>query len=163
MKKCSKCGKIKPISDFWNSKRYRDKKYPSCKECQRKTTRAWEKANKEYLKQYRKEANAKPQRIYTRLKHKAKCTRKEFIDWFNSQPQECHYCKIKKEDMPKQNDSQLKRFHKTLSIDRKDNNRGYELGNMVLACIRCNFIKGDFFTYKEMLEIGEKYVKPKRN
>ena len=162
MKKCSKCQTVKDITEFWNSKRYKDKKYPSCKICQKKTTRNWTESHKDYLREYRKEANKKPQRIYTRLLHKVKCSRKDFIEWFNIQLQECHYCGVSKEDMVLQNDSQLKRFHKTLSIDRMNNNEGYIVTNMVLACIRCNYIKGDFFTYEEMLEIGKKYVKPKR-
>lgn len=48
-----------------------------------------------------------------------------------------------------------------ISIDRKDNSKGYSRDNCVPACFLCNKIKGSFFTYEEMLEIGEKYVRPK--
>lgn len=39
-------------------------------------------------------------------------------------------------------------------IDRKDSAVGYILENIVLACDACNRIKGDIFTYAQMLEIG---------
>jgi len=48
-----------------------------------------------------------------------------------------------------------------LTIDRIDNNFGYKINNIVLACGRCNLIKSNFFSSKEMKEIGQKYVKTK--
>jgi len=48
-----------------------------------------------------------------------------------------------------------------LEVDCMDNNRGYEIGNMVLACHRCNFIKLNFLTFEEMRFIGQKFLKPK--
>ena len=48
-----------------------------------------------------------------------------------------------------------------LTVDRKDNDKGYSLDNMVLACHRCNSIKGDWFSYDEMKEIAEKYMIPR--
>lgn len=48
-----------------------------------------------------------------------------------------------------------------MSIDRKDNDKGYTPDNCVAACYLCNKIKGSFFSYEEMLEIGKKYVAPK--
>lgn len=45
------------------------------------------------------------------------------------------------------------------SIDRKDNNKGYIMGNITLACKRCNIIKGKWFTEQEMLEIADRYLK----
>jgi hypothetical protein len=163
IKVCSKCQQPKPIEEFWNSCRYKDGKYPSCKDCQRSNNKRWSENNKAHLQEYHRQRCGTPNRIYTRLNHKMKCSLGEFIDWFNLQPQECHYCGVQKHQLPYQCDSQLSRFNLTLSVDRKDNNKGYEIGNMVLACIRCNFIKGDFFSYVEMVEIGEKFVKPKRN
>ena len=41
-----------------------------------------------------------------------------------------------------------------LEIDRKDNNKGYEKGNLALCCCRCNTIKSDFFTEEEMFKVG---------
>jgi hypothetical protein len=48
-----------------------------------------------------------------------------------------------------------------LTIDRKDNNQGYVRDNCVSACFLCNKIKGNFFTYEEMVSIGKNYVYPK--
>jgi len=48
-----------------------------------------------------------------------------------------------------------------MSIDRKDNNKGYTSDNVTSACFLCNKIKGSFFSYEEMKEIGAKYVYPK--
>jgi len=48
-----------------------------------------------------------------------------------------------------------------MSIDRKDNSKGYIVGNVVSACFVCNRIKSNFFSFEEMLEIGRLHVKPK--
>ena len=48
-----------------------------------------------------------------------------------------------------------------MTIDRMDSLKGYEQGNMVLCCVRCNHIKGDFFTQSEMVKIGNLFIKPK--
>lgn len=48
-----------------------------------------------------------------------------------------------------------------MSIDRKNNELGYSKENCVSSCYLCNKIKGSFFTYTEMKDIGEKYVRPK--
>jgi hypothetical protein len=38
-KRCSKCGEVKPTSEFYYAKRYTDKKYPSCKTCKNNVPR----------------------------------------------------------------------------------------------------------------------------
>ena len=38
--------------------------------------------------------------------------------------------------------------------DRMDNSLGYSISNIALSCQRCNNIKGNFFTYDEMVKIG---------
>jgi hypothetical protein len=48
-----------------------------------------------------------------------------------------------------------------LEIDRKDPSLGYVLSNMTWACHRCNLVKTEHLTYEEMLEIGQKYIRPK--
>jgi 5-methylcytosine-specific restriction endonuclease McrA len=42
-----------------------------------------------------------------------------------------------------------------LELDRKDNKRGYNLENCILACAICNNAKSDKFTYQEFLRIGK--------
>ena len=48
-----------------------------------------------------------------------------------------------------------------MTIDRKNNGGGYTPDNVVSACFLCNKIKGSFFTWEEMLEIGRLFVAPK--
>ena len=43
----------------------------------------------------------------------------------------------------------------TLEVDRKDNTKGYEIDNCVLACAVCNNAKSDKFTYEEFKAVGE--------
>ncbi len=40
-------------------------------------------------------------------------------------------------------------------LDRLDNNRGYEKGNVVVACSLCNLTRHSRFTYEEFLIIGK--------
>ena len=87
----------------------------------------------------------------------------EFIEWYNKQEKKCVYCGITEQELLTLKDDKmlLNRKYKSLTIDRKDNQKGYKLDNIVLACMRCNSTKSDFFTFEEMKEIGEKYIKPK--
>ena len=52
---------------------------------------------------------------------------------------QCVYCKIKY----------------NLGCDRIDNNKGHLIANVVPACGECNVIRGNRFTYEEMLIIGK--------
>lgn len=73
---------------------------------------------------------------------------------------DCHYCGI---------DNMFLKYYcdvmhigmPYMSIDRKDNNRGYISDNVVSCCFLCNKIKGSFFTSEEMKKIGEQFVAPK--
>jgi hypothetical protein len=86
-------------------------------------------------------------------------TRESFTEWWNNQEQKCVYCEIPIERLSIVDRS--KKLAKRLSIDRIDNNKGYIDGNLALCCMRCNFIKSNLFTFDEMKEIGQKYIKPK--
>lgn len=72
-----------------------------------------------------------------------------FTKWFESLDLYCVYCG----DMvvPFGGKEYGKR---TMSIDRIDNNKGYEQGNIACCCQRCNEVKNDFFTTREMEIIG---------
>lgn len=82
-----------------------------------------------------------------------------FTEWFNAQEKKCTYCSIPVDRIKA--DGKGIRRSTTLSIDRKDNSRGYLLENIALACMKCNFIKSDLLEYSEMQEIGQKYLRPK--
>jgi len=40
-------------------------------------------------------------------------------------------------------------------LDRMDNDKGYEVGNVISCCMRCNRMKGKFLTYSEMMLIWD--------
>lgn len=73
---------------------------------------------------------------------------------------DCHYCGVS-ELFLKYYCEVMKINTPWISVDRKNNNKGYLKTNCVSACFLCNKIKGSFFTYEEMCEIGKKYVSPK--
>ena len=173
---CSRCKKEKSIKEFYLDKRKKDGLYPYCKLCHRDICNNW--ANKHGgLKKWQREYNVKIKgtkistaRVYAKKRYIAKqygipfnINRDEFIQWYADVKQECTYCGLKVEDIEK-----YKKFLPNtntfyLSIDRIDNSRGYSIDNICLACTRCNLIKSNFFSFEEMMEIGQKYVKPKWN
>ncbi|MBA7650119.1 hypothetical protein ES703_57920 [subsurface metagenome] len=48
----------------------------------------------------------------------------------------------------------IKRGHR-LEIGRKDNGKGYDIDNCVMACALCNCAKSDVITFDEFKEIGK--------
>ena len=124
-KQCSQCKKWFPLIFFKKAKHLSSGRNSRCKEC----IQRWEQT---------------PIGIWTYLKRgkKRKISKEEFSEWYNKQEKRCVYC------------GQLP-LKERLQVDRKDNNNGYKIGNMVLACKRCNFIKRDWFSYKEMVKIGK--------
>ncbi len=69
----------------------------------------------------------------------------------------CHYCGIVEKDF-----SIIwgefyggKRRGPTLEVDRKDNDRGYNIDNCVLACAVCNNAKSNKFSYDEFVNVGK--------
>ena len=157
-KECTKCGVIKLLSEFSKHRLSPDGHAYQCKECNAKRAKVW---------------RASPEGIYHNIqgranylhKHSPKrfkpvlITKDEFVKWYGEQPKYCVYCDISEEDVKIWNDH-LNSYVKKLTIECKDNLVGYTLDNMALACERCNFIKGNMFSYEIMQEIGQKYVKP---
>ena len=74
-------------------------------------------------------------------------TFEDFLEFIKIQ--NCHYCN--KEIFWS---SSYKDKSKPYNIDRKDNRLGYSKENCVVCCWDCNFIKGRFFSYEEMVELG---------
>ena len=118
--------------------------------------------NPERYREYRRDYKAfSPRGIYSGLKSGAKkrgiavaFTVDEFVKWWNEQPQICYYCKRSFELIKSIDDAANNRARR-LTIDRIDSSQAYLLGNIRLACYRCNQVKSDYFTAKEMLEIGK--------
>jgi len=152
-KVCTKCGKEKPLSEFGKSIYSPDGKTYRCLQCKREYA-AWYRTTIIGLYQ-----NIKGRENFRKRKP-FKLNRKEFVEWYESQPKICHYCKI-----PAEYAYLMRKYFGAhgiqLSIDCKDNDLGYTIDNIVLACDRCNFIKSNIFTYEEMCFIGENLIKPK--
>ena len=159
MKYCKGCDRDLPLSAFHNDKKMKDGLAFYCREC---------------VSEYGKKYSVTPNGIYNGLKglqryyvkrrhHRAKpflITRKDFVEWYENEPKICHYCGIPEEILNDTGDrlnSRMLRF----TVDCMDNDKGYVLGNIVLACNRCNFMKSDYLTYEEMLFYAKTYVTPK--
>jgi len=151
-KKCTKCGKVKTLSEFGKHSITKDGFSYWCKACVNTASRRWSRT---------------PAGIYSTLKAQGKFYKKgktdmkrnEFIDWYFSQEKKCAYCDIPEETLHDVNDVMLGKTTR-LEIDRINNDLGYALKNIVLACKRCNAIKNDYFSFSIMREIGQKYIKP---
>ena len=87
-------------------------------------------------------------------------TKEEFIEWYNNEPKKCAYCDVPQELIHDLTDAWNNRMAR-LQVDRINANLGYQKGNIVLACPRCNMTKSNYFTFDEMREIAQKYIKPK--
>lgn len=81
-------------------------------------------------------------------------SREDFCVWYNTQPKVCHYCLI-----PEQLSQD--RDRRRLTVDRMNNQLGYQLGNLVLACLKCNILKSDMFTYEEWMDHSTSMLRPK--
>jgi hypothetical protein len=149
MKKCMVCKRLfKPNS---GSQKYCSK---LCKQCVRKS---------QHKKAYKKYYNS-PLGLYNSLKKHAEerdvkfyLNKEMFITWYNKQNKKCIYCERTETEAIKDKIGPFKR----ITIDRKDNDIGYKFTNLVLACYRCNSIKGSFLTFKEMKQVA-KIIKRRR-
>lgn len=167
---CTKCHEIKTIDNF--SKRLTGYS-PSCKECYKKYWSAsrekrlaqkikyyhfgnGKKSQQEYARKNRIKISARPYTIYSAIQWrciksgKSICSREDFYKWYLEQIKSCFYCNANIEII-----EQFGERSKRLTIDRMDNNKGYDLDNICLACEVCNHIKSDVFTVEEMKEIGK--------
>ncbi len=93
------------------------------------------------------------------LEHNMKIA--DFIDLYKKS-KVCHYCHLSPEVSSKWLKARIivKKSNcflssKRLSLDRKDNAKGYIKTNIVLACVRCNYLRGIIYTYKEFKKIGK--------
>jgi 5-methylcytosine-specific restriction endonuclease McrA len=128
--KCANCGRFLSIDLFTRSPRYKSGYRSYCRECEKLRRKGvWS------------------------IKGKVV---KDFGIWLTQTERKCEYCGIDEKDIKKLNDGHIiwGRYN-YLTIDRKDSSRGYELDNICLACMRCNRIKSNIFTYEEMKIIGK--------
>lgn len=102
-----------------------------------------------------------PAARYNGLKSSAKrrgiafsITKEEFERWWASATKACSYCLCTK--------FELDAAFIKITIDRKDNSRGYEVGNLCLACEICNRSKNSALSFDSMKVIGEKCIRPQQ-
>jgi len=157
---CTKCEVEKPVSEFGSSAPTSSGYNSWCKQCCRDASkRHGESPSGIYstLKGRSKYRKNNPQRY--RTYHQVNINRREFIEWYEGQAKQCAYCDIPEEHLNKIDDRYNNLYYR-LVIDCMNNDEGYTKGNIVLSCSRCNSTKSDFFTYEEMVEIAQKYIKP---
>lgn len=169
-KHCPTCNKYKPTSSFEARKGTYDKLSKECIKCKQKKQE--ERANRscEYHRHtytQRTDAELSYLSIYGsagRRKKEFNITRSGFIQWYNTTNDQCHYCGIDGSTysgiMTKldetSTDSDLKglasqvKYSPRLTIDRKDNNKGYSLDNICKSCWFCNVTKGVLLTEYDM-------------
>ena len=156
-KTCTKCGVNKPLSEFGKHRLSKDGHAYRCKECARKASKAYSITSIGIFQNIKGRQEFYKTHDHWRYKP-VNLSREDFIEWYESQPKVCHYCGIHETELSQVNDTQNTKA-KRLTVDCIDNDRGYSLDNIVLACGRCNFIKNDFFTHEQMLWIGQNFVR----
>ncbi len=169
LKHCPRCERDLPSHKFGKNVQAKDGKYSYCKECTNQSGRNYYKQQmssnlqnfRDRKSRIRRKFSLTPRGSYWMLKYNAKkkgipfdMNIEDFVLWYSSQLQSCHYC-----GLPFMMGSSYHQHPMARTFDRKDNSRGYELGNVVLSCRRCNTVKGYSFTEQEMLEIAQKYLK----
>ena len=160
-KQCNKCGEEKPATLEYFAKDSHNKStglQSHCKECNKAYRKAnkeaiaeqmkayrkankgvlserkkvYRKANKEAITEYNKAYYRTPKGRFSEIKGKAKWRNINFslpFKLYESQlwGKPCHYCGCEIE---------------ATGLDRKDNDKGYEVGNVVPCCHNCNNKKG---------------------
>ena len=178
---CSKCKKKLILNQFGKNNLMVDKLQNWCKNCRQIYCKVWRFKNKKEIKKYIKthekeiklymenyrRKNKQKIKKYTlsakgiyliirsrakRFKQKFNITKADFIKWYNFQVKKCYYCGRTLEEVKKEI-----YFAKSnrLTVDRKNNIKGYTLNNIVLACMRCNIIKSNFFNEQQMKKLGK--------
>ena len=152
-KVCTHCGEKKNLSEFNKHRITPDGLDHQCRTCANARSKTFRQS---------------PSGIYTSIKGRFNfyhrkpfnISREQFIAWYNSQERVCVYCDIPEEHTHLLDHSYGQKSSR-LTVDCKDNALGHVGGNLALACYKCNYIKLDVFSFDEMREIAQKYLKPK--
>ena len=192
MKRCARCGKQKPFSEFHKNSRNKDGLHSYCKECNKAKAAQHLKTEKGKTALMRAIAKKADEGYYRYgrgaipiLKQGAKkrgiefnLTAEELEEWWHNVPDICYYCNTSIEGYIKLRDfvisyqgnnseiSKFKRFYRSpkhqgikwMTIDRKDNYKGYEIANIVKSCWFCNSLKSDFFSSEDVKNIAPKII-----
>jgi len=153
MKTCTLCGETKPFEEFVKHRQMKDGLSYWCKECTREKARTYRET---------------PAGVYTGLKQRINfwhtkpliISKEDFIEWYEVQERVCVYCDISEGKLLLLDDA-INNTTNKLTIECMENSIGYIGGNLALACRRCNLVKSDLFTFDEMREIAQRFIKPK--
>lgn len=156
-----------------NKKEYKKQYYIKNKEKLNKQNRKWALNNPTIVKKTLQKYNKTAKGIYNVMKtncynkkRKFSLKKEDFLIWYNNQKKICTYCKVDEKNLPesfrKISVSRTGTINR-LTIDRKNNNLGYLINNLTLACAQCNKIKGEFLSYEEMLQVGNIIKKKWKN
>lgn len=143
MKWCSKCGERLPVESFYPDKRIKGGRASRCSSCRRtgESIRYASKEGQDYSeKYYRYNFSLKYKRaVRHALKRGIKflISEKEFIDIVNGS-----YCKYCSGQLPLQGHG----------LDRIDNKGPYSKDNVVPCCGVCNYVRGNTFSFNEMVK-----------
>lgn len=174
MKRCFKCGAIKPLSEFYRHPRMADGHLNKCKQCTKKDTQQNTIKNKQYYRNYDWERHHKdPNRFlshkYSGIKARATgrgtrhtgatgkpyLTRKEWETW-------CEKTKDIFEKLWEQWASSGYNYDLCPSVDRIDNDGGYTKDNIQWLTMQDNRLKynleqtkGKICAYKNGEKVGE--------
>ncbi len=126
-----------------NQKRLRQS--PEWKEKNKLYGKSWRENNKEYLKDYRSNLALDYSRRYKKAIRSAVKRNIEFLltekEYILEASKKCFYCQF--------NLGVPVKF--CTGLDRVDNSKPYEIGNVVSCCKTCNSIKGDFLSSEETI------------
>ena len=135
-KQCPTCEQEKLISEFYPNKH--GGKKTDCKSCFRQKMAGYKSDSKQFHNIIKRDKDA----------GKDGSPAKDLREWFDKQRKMCHYCSIELwDDVPNGSLRQA-------TIDTFDPTKGHIIGNITLSCRRCNIIKGNWFTPKEMRDIA---------
>lgn len=140
-KACTKCGQEKTLDNFYRISKGDERRAKRCKTCCDVYQKEWSKAHRKELAEYRVAYNQRPYRRFSEFVSRAKqrglsvsISDQEFRSLHSGH---CHYC----------GDPAA-----SVGIDRLDSTFGYQPGNVVTCCRRCNTAKMAM-PFREFIEL----------
>jgi hypothetical protein len=184
-KKCPKCEKTKPISEYYIFNKEKNNISAYCKECSKRIKTDWRNKNIEKAREYRKiyyQKNAEKERntrkaYYAQNKSKEleenKRYKRTLLGRYNQlksaakkRKSECisfeEYKNLLKDDMCYYCGKSLNETG--YALDRVDSSKGYTLGNVRTCCSKCNSAKNNMAElefYSHIEAVYKNYLKRK--
>ena len=174
-KYCNRCKTVKITSDFNKQSSRNDGLGDYCRECKREKDNQYnrETGNQRFggsqLNIIQRSAKTRGYECYF--------TKEKLKEWWFSTIDTCYYCGIEIDEYNKLRDyisnyeganRYILKFKaltifsagksKWMTIDRKDNEVGYTVENIVKSCWFCNFVKADFVFDEDMKVIAPKII-----